>query len=94
MQLVFNANQEFSSAPKYSALRDAARGPVKAPLLRWPYLWANGTTPRKTDGLTWAQKDYLEDLAHPSESGRQKVADQLLTFFKTDTSAQTWFMKR
>lgn len=74
---------------------DAERGPVKAPLLLWgPYLWADGTTPRKSDGLVWERADLVGDGVHPSQSGRQKVADQLLKFFKTDPSAKTWFVKK
>jgi hypothetical protein len=68
---------------------------VKAPLLLWgPYLWADGVTPRKGDGLVWERKDLAADGVHPSPSGRQKVADQLLKFFKTDPSARTWFVKK
>lgn len=74
---------------------DPARGAVKAPLLLWgPYLWADGVTPRKSDGLVYERKDLAGDGVHPSQSGRQKVADQLLKFFKTDPSAKTWFVKK
>jgi hypothetical protein len=69
--------------------------PVKAPLLLWgPYLWADGTIPRKGDGLIWERNDLAEDGVHPSENGRRKVADMLLNFFKTDSLAATWFVKR
>ena len=51
---------------------DAARGPVKAPLLLWgPYLWGAGTTPRKSDGLVWLREDLSNDGTHPSDSGRE-----------------------
>lgn len=73
---------------------DPERGDVKSPLLLWgPYFWADGTTPRKSDGLVWERSDLVGDGTHPSDTGRQKVADQLLSFFKTDTHAQTWFVK-
>ncbi len=74
---------------------DAKRGPVKAPLLLWgPYLWADGTTPRKSDGLVWERQDLAADGVHPSQSGRRKVAEQLLKFFQTDANARTWFVKK
>jgi hypothetical protein len=74
---------------------DPARGAVKAPLLLWgPYLWADGTTPRKKDGLTYQRSDLVEDGTHPSESGRRKVAAMLLTFFQTDPSARAWYLKK
>lgn len=74
---------------------DPAKGPVKAPLLLWgPYLWADGTTPRKRDHLIYAARDFEVDGTHPSESGRQKVADLLLTFFQTDPQARTWYLKK
>jgi hypothetical protein len=74
---------------------DAERGMVKAPLLLWgPYFWADGVTPRKSDGLVWERTDLAADGTHPSQSGRQKVADQLLKFFKTDANAKTWFVKK
>ena len=46
---------------------EPARGAVEAPLLLWgPYLWADGTTPRKTDGLVWEQQALAADGTHPS----------------------------
>jgi hypothetical protein len=74
---------------------DPARGAVKSPLLLWgPYLWADGLTPRKRDGLVWTREDVAADGVHPTTSGRQKVADMLLKFFKTDANAKTWFVGR
>jgi hypothetical protein len=74
---------------------DAAKGPVRAPLLLWgPYLWAAGLTPRKSDGLTWTTDDYANDLTHPSMSGRRKVANLLLEHFATDPLAKPWFTAR
>ncbi len=72
---------------------DPARGQVHSPLLLWgPYLWANGIKGRKTDGLIYKREDFRADGTHPSDdSGRKKVAQQLLTFFKTDPNARTWF---
>jgi hypothetical protein len=70
----------------------ATRGAVKAPLLLWgPYLWADGTTPRKADGLLWRRDDLAKDGTHPSDMGREKVAKLLLEFFKTDPLAKPWF---
>ena len=74
---------------------DPARGTVKTPLLLWgPYLWADGVTPRKSDGLVWERKDLAADGTHPSQSGREKVAKMLLNFFQTDANAATWFVKQ
>lgn len=70
------------------------RGPVTAPLVLWgPYLWGDGTTARKGDGFVWTREDLAGDGTHPSDSGRRKVANLLLTFFKTDPYAKTWFVK-
>ena len=74
---------------------DPAKGEVKAPLLLWgPYLWADGVTPRKSDGLVWKREDFSErDGTHPSPvSGREKVAKLLLTFCKTSDVARSWFL--
>ena len=73
---------------------DPARGPVNSPLLLWgPYLWGDGLTPRKAGGLVWKREDLGPDGTHPSESGRKKVADLLLKFFKTDPDAKMWFVR-
>ncbi len=64
----------------------------RAPLLLWgPYLWADGATPRKSDKLSWDAKDFGQDGTHPSDSGREKVAQQLLGFLKNDPLARDWF---
>jgi hypothetical protein len=71
---------------------DPARGPVKAPLLLWgPYLWADGATPRAADGLRYLREDLAADGTHPSESGRDKVAQLLLKFFRDDPLTRPWF---
>lgn len=73
---------------------DPGRGEVKSPLLLWgPYLWGDGMTARQSDGLVWERKDLAErDGTHPSDpSGREKVAQMLLNFFKTDPTARVWF---
>ena len=73
---------------------DPAKGKVKAPLLLWgPYLWADGIEPRQGDGLVWKRDDLAQDGTHPSTSGREKVAQMLLTFFKTDARTRKWFLK-
>jgi hypothetical protein len=71
---------------------DAKKGKVVAPVLLWgPYLWADGTTPRK-DGLTWERTDYSKDGLHPDASGQEKIVEQLMKFFKNDQSAKAWFV--
>ncbi len=71
-----------------------AAGAVQAPLLLWgPYLWADGTTPRKSDKLTYTRDDLAGDGTHPSEAGRDKVARVMLDFFKTDPLAKPWFRR-
>lgn len=65
-----------------------------APVLLWgPYLWADGTM-RRSDGLVWNCEDFVNDGVHPSESGKQKVADILLNFFTTDSMARVWFLPK
>ncbi len=71
---------------------DAARGAVKSPLLLWgPYLWADSEKGRKIDDLVWKPDDLADDGTHPSDSGRRKVAELLLRFFKTDPTERIWF---
>ncbi len=62
------------------------------PWVAWgPYLWTDGTRGRR-DGLVWLPEDVTADGTHPSPSGRLKVANLLLDFFKTAPSAQPWFL--
>jgi hypothetical protein len=71
---------------------DPSVGEVVAPYLAWgPYLWIDGLNPR-SDGLTWPQSDLNGDCTHPSPSGVQKVATQLMGFFKSDSTANSWFL--
>jgi len=72
---------------------DPSQGTVVAPYLSWgPYIWADGTNPR-SDGFTWLCTDTQSDFTHPSATGVQKVADQLLAFFKTDPTTRPWFLR-
>ncbi len=73
---------------------DARLGAVKAPWLSWGvYLWADGTKPR-SDGLSYLCSDYQSDGVHPAAGGREKIANLLLDFFKTDSIAKRWFLKQ
>jgi len=70
------------------------KGTVQAPLLLWgPYLWADGTTPRKADKLIFTREDLAADGTHPSEAGRDKVVKLMLDFFKNDPLAKSWFVR-
>jgi hypothetical protein len=72
---------------------DASKGPVKAPFLSWgPYIWIDGLN-KRSDGLIWTPQDLQADCVHPSANGEKKVADQLMYFFKTDSTAKKWFLE-
>ena len=59
--------------------------------LAWgPYLWTDGLTGRK-DYFTWSCADVQSDGTHPSDSGRQKVAERLLKFLLSEPTARLWF---
>ncbi len=63
-----------------------------SPTLLWgPYLWSEGEKGRKLDDLKYPKEDFAADGTHPSESGREKVARQLLEFFAKDSLAKAWF---
>ena len=66
----------------------------KLPLLLWgPYLWADGEKGRNYDDLMYRREDFRDDGTHPSDTGQQKIAEQMLKFFKTDPTAKIWFLK-
>jgi hypothetical protein len=73
---------------------DPARGPVLAPVLLWgPYLWTDGVKPRRSDGLVWSKEDVTsKDGTHPSDSGREKVANLLLDFVQKNPLASPWYL--
>jgi len=72
---------------------DPLNGPVMVPWLSWgPYLWADGEVGR-SDQFVWHCTDTRDDFTHPSDSGRVKVADQLLAFFKTDSATTPWYLR-
>jgi len=70
-----------------------ALGPVKAPWMAWGlYDWSNGMLGR-SDGLVWTCQDMEPDGTHPSKPyGREKDANMLLNFFKTDSTTTPWFL--
>lgn len=73
---------------------DSGVGTVVAPALVWgPYLWIDGMNPR-SDGMIWECDDLIGDFIHPDDSGAEKVADQLIAFFKTDPLTKPWFVKQ
>jgi hypothetical protein len=75
-------------------IQERMGGKLKGPWLAWgPYLWTDGLRGR-TDGLVWACDDVEDDGTHPSKTGVQKVANLLITFFKTDPTARRWFIAR
>ena len=72
---------------------DPARGAVRSPLLLWgPYLWADGATARAAGAVTYEPGDFAADGTHPGDTGRAKVARQLIEFFKADATARPWFV--
>lgn len=90
-----NLNPEPYAYESAFVVRGLIREQKDGPVLLWgPYLWADGTTPRKSDGLVWTREDLAKDGTHPSESGKDKVARLLLNFFKSDPLAKPWFAAR
>lgn len=70
---------------------DPAQGAVQAPWLSWGvYAWADGLVPR-ADGLIWECADFAPDGTHPSNAGREKMAQLLLAFLKDDPLSAAWF---
>jgi hypothetical protein len=74
---------------------DPAKGAVRSPWIAWgPYLWADGTKGRQQGALVYLREDLGPDGTHPSDSGRRKVASQLLDFLKTEPTTQPWFLAK
>jgi FlgD Ig-like domain len=72
---------------------DPSAGPLEAPVLLWgPYLWANGTIARASDGLTWQVADYESDFIHPGPLGEAKVRALLSGFVTTNATATPWYL--
>ena len=64
-----------------------------APWVAWgPYLWAEGPERPRSDGFYWTRQDFASDGTHPSTSGRAKVGQMLLDFFKTSPYTRCWFV--
>ncbi|MGH7565381.1 MAG: hypothetical protein ACREK2_00980 [Gemmatimonadota bacterium] len=60
------------------------------PFVDWgPYLWANGSTPRR-DGLAWNRADFRPDGVHPNAQGAAKVGNRLVQFFATSPATE-WY---
>ena len=73
---------------------DPQKGTVKAPAVLWgPYLWTDGIKPRQGDKLVWLENDVVPtDRTHPSDSGREKVANLLLDFLHNNPLASCWYL--
>lgn len=66
---------------------------TSGPWVAWgPYIWTDGTKGRN-DGLVWTCADVEQDGTHPSEQGRQKIANLLLSFFEHNKTTR-WFVKK
>ncbi len=71
---------------------DPAKGPVLAPWTSWAnYYWTNGMLPNSTN-LLYTCQDLNSDGTHPNTGGKNKVAEALLNFLKTDVTATPWFL--
>jgi hypothetical protein len=71
---------------------DEMKSDLREPIVLWgPYLWTNGTSGRSLDGMKWMPEDVGPDGTHPSQSGRRKVGQLLLNFFKNNETTKSWF---
>ncbi|HSS98549.1 MAG TPA: hypothetical protein VLK33_16045, partial [Terriglobales bacterium] len=82
---------QLNGAPSMN--NNPANGPVMVPWVDWGnYDWANGLLAR-SDGLVWTCQDMESDGTHPENPiGREKDANLLLNFFKTDDTTTPWFL--
>jgi len=82
---------QINGAPSMN--NNPANGPVLVPWVDWgSYDWANGLFAR-SDGLVWTCQDMESDGTHPENpNGREKDANLLLNFFKSDDTTSPWFL--
>lgn len=72
---------------------DPSKGAVLAPWTSWgPYYWVNGMVPNATN-LLYTCQDINPDGTHPNIGGKNKVAQVLLNFLKSDTTSAPWFLQ-
>jgi hypothetical protein len=65
-----------------------------APLVTWAtYFWTEADQARP-DGYRWTRDEVVKDGIHLSGSGKARVANELLAFWRTDPFARTWFTGR
>ena len=62
-------------------------------MLWGPYLWADGVTPRKSDGLTYLPTEFNPNGTHPGPAAAEKVSKLLEKFFKDKLNAG-WYVKK
>ena len=73
-------------------LERAGSGGDEGPWIGWgPYLWSSGRP--RSDGFVWDCGDVQRDMIHPTPSGNQKVANQLMSFFMAAETATPWFLE-
>lgn len=83
---------ESGFAVKWLIARDIRSTAIERPWIAWgPYLWTDGTAGR-SDGLVWTCADVASDGTHPSRNGQRKVADLLLSFFRSERTSRGWFL--
>lgn len=64
-----------------------------APLILWgPYFWTQGEKPR-SDGYAITRDLISSDGVHPSDKGIQRIAKDLVDFWRTDPVSQLWFLE-
>lgn len=67
-----------------------------APFITWgPYFWADGVTPRGTDGLSWPCDNFRDDTIgggfHLKDEYKYKEGDLLDAFFNNNAIAKIWY---
>lgn len=57
-----------------------------------PYMWADGPTPRRFDGLSWLPQHFEIDGLHPSPAGSAVWGQHLFRFFRDNPATAGWFV--